>query len=584
MKIMNIFSVLALTAASFLLAGCADTDAQYTIPTVDSPSLVKTYPAENEVLGSSGDVTITVKYDKRVFFASQDYTKLQLTGGTISSANVYGTDSVLTIMANIPNLGTNCTLNIPAGVVTGPNRMPAPEVTLNFSTKSLPTVATAPVAAKSARATALYNYLLGNYQTNIISGMMANVAWNNDESEQVYEWTGKYPAINGYDYIHLPASWAGSSWINYGDITPVKEWNGNGGIATVGWHWMVPKEQVYVNAGEGASIWSGSIDVDTDWSHSGTVDASVFADIKEGQTITFNFEQNANAEYWQIQIMDGNWSPLPCIKDDVNEYGVIETTAGQTSYSATLTADDVSALQSGGIVFNGYGVTYTGITTGDVPSGKSYASLDVNNDFTYVPGETTFSLTNAVTEGTWENDVVKQDLERVATYLKLLKDTDIPVLWRPLHEASGGWFWWGTDAESFKKLWIMMFDYFKEQGLDNLIWVWTSQGDDDSWYPGDSYVDIIGRDLYGNTVASCEEEYQNLRQKYGKMITLSECGALTNDDGSTTEIGSIADQWAAGATWSWFMPWYKADYHTTQEWWKAVMNMDNVITRDKVSY
>ena len=85
----------------------------------------------------------------------------------------------------------------------------------------------------------------------------------------------------------------------------------------------------------------------------------------------------------------------------------------------------------------------------------------------------------------------------MAGYLKLLHDANIPVIWRPLHEAAGGWFWWGKNADSFKKLWIQMFDYFKAQGLNNLIWVWTSETGDADWYPGDAYVDIIGRDLYG---------------------------------------------------------------------------------------
>ena len=68
-----------------------------------------------------------------------------------------------------------------------------------------------------------------------------------------------------------------------------------------------------------------------------------------------------------------------------------------------------------------------------------------------------------------------EDLKNAAAYLKLLRDADIPVLWRPFHEAAGGWFWWGKDAASFKSLWIAMFNYFKTEGLDNLIWVWTTE-------------------------------------------------------------------------------------------------------------
>ena len=59
----------------------------------------------------------------------------------------------------------------------------------------------------------------------------------------------------------------------------------------------------------------------------------------------------------------------------------------------------------------------------------------------YVPSanadSTTFSITNALQEGTWEHDVIMADIAEIAKQLKKLKDADVPVLWRPLHEAEG---------------------------------------------------------------------------------------------------------------------------------------------------
>jgi len=43
---------------------------------------------------------------------------------------------------------------------------------------------------------------------------------------------------------------------------------------------------------------------------------------------------------------------------------------------------------------------------------------------------------------------IVQNLDKVAEKLKILQEHDIPVLWRPLHEASGGWFWWGSKRGS----------------------------------------------------------------------------------------------------------------------------------------
>lgn len=88
-----------------------------------------------------------------------------------------------------------------------------------------------------------------------------------------------------------------------------------------------------------------------------------------------------------------------------------------------------------------------------------------------------------MTEGTWENKVFTEDLVKLLANLKLLQDEMHSVIWRPFHEAAGGWFWWGKNATSFKNMWIAMFNYFKAEGLNNLIWVWTTETGDDDWYP-----------------------------------------------------------------------------------------------------
>ena len=87
--------------------------------------------------------------------------------------------------------------------------------------------------------------------------------------------------------------------------------------------------------------------------------------------------------------------------------------------------------------------------------------------------------------GKWENTLALKHLDVVADYLLDLQAKGISVLWRPLHEAAGNryqyeggtaWFWWGAEGSAnYKKLWIAMFDYFKQKGVKNLIWIWTSQ-------------------------------------------------------------------------------------------------------------
>lgn len=228
-------------------------------------------------------------------------------------------------------------------------------------------------------------------------------------------------------------------------------------------------------------------------------------------------------------------------------------------------------------------------------------NVENGNEYTYKPGNgnkdnegnwtTTFRAKNAIIEGTWENRIMKADLEKIAGYLKLLKNKNIPVIWRPLHEAAGNlyeysggtaWFWWGYDGpEVYKKVWIYMFNYFKEQGVNNLIWVWTTQMRDADFYPGDEYVDIISRDIYDQkTGANNAEQYNLIVAKYSrKLIALSECG----------NVAMISAQWNAGAHWSFFMPWYRYNATTLDgheyadtSWWKDAMEQSFVVTRDQL--
>ena len=228
-----------------------------------------------------------------------------------------------------------------------------------------------------------------------------------------------------------------------------------------------------------------------------------------------------------------------------------------------------------------------------------YEGIEVASDgssYTYEPGSTTFSASNVYTEGTWEYEQALGDLEVLTTCLKALQDEGIALIWRPLHEAAGNyyaksysgtaWFWWGYEGpEVYVKLWQYVYNYLSDQGINNLIWVWTTQsvtdstyGDDDDYYPGDDYVDIIGIDIYTNTAAYCAKQFKNLQKKYpNKLITLSECGS----------VGNISDQWAAGGCWSYFMPWYTYDVedlseheHADTDWWTDAMNSEYVITLD----
>ena len=99
--------------------------------------------------------------------------------------------------------------------------------------------------------------------------------------------------------------------------------------------------------------------------------------------------------------------------------------------------------------------------------------------------------------------------ERYTAYLDIIADYakqlgDIPVLFRPLHECDGGWFWWGsatTDKETYKALYRYTEDYLTSKGVHNFIYVYSPGGPVEeekylSRYPGDDYVDVLGFDYY----------------------------------------------------------------------------------------
>ena len=225
----------------------------------------------------------------------------------------------------------------------------------------------------------LYKYLQLNYGSKIISSIMADVNWNTKEADKIYKATGKYPAMNCYDFIHIYVPKQGSNgWINYNDITPVTNWADQGGLVSLMWHFNVPKTESTVPGTDGS------------------------------------------------------------------------------------------------------GVTCT-------------------------PSETSFKAANVFTAGSWENKWFYQEMDKVVEVLQKLQDAGVVAVWRPFHEAAGNaclksgaswgksWFWWGYDgAETYKKLWQTMFDYFQNKGIHNLIWAWTTQnynGDantynnDADWYP-----------------------------------------------------------------------------------------------------
>lgn len=202
------------------------------------------------------------------------------------------------------------------------------------------------------------------------------------------------------------------------------------------------------------------------------------------------------------------------------------------------------------------------------------------------PG-TLFSPRRAVQAGTPEQRIINENLDTIVRYLLHYQAQGIPILWRPFHEAAGNtnrggkaWFWWGNDgAEAFKQLYLYTQRYLMERGVHNLIYIWTSELDDDDWYPGDQYVDIVARDQYHapSEHGAFKEQFDLLRRKYPtKMLALAECDCVPSAEAMERE----------DARWLFVAPWttpFVFSRQNNDDFWRQFLGQQLIITRDEVN-
>jgi mannan endo-1,4-beta-mannosidase len=179
---------------------------------------------------------------------------------------------------------------------------------------------------------------------------------------------------------------------------------------------------------------------------------------------------------------------------------------------------------------------------------------------------------------------IVEDIDKVSEQLAILRDEGIAVLWRPLHEASNGYFWWGSDEDSYKWLWKLIYtrqtNYHK---LNNLVWVWSAQNSD--WYVGDKYCDVLSADVYSDSADKNSQVNSLLYLRNiskSKPIAMSECGSFPS-------VQNLADD---KAMWSYIGQWggnylmtdegkLSEEYNTAADL-ITVCNSNLTVTRDKL--
>ncbi|MBI4909995.1 MAG: hypothetical protein HY820_40625 [Acidobacteria bacterium] len=154
-------------------------------------------------------------------------------------------------------------------------------------------------------------------------------------------------------------------------------------------------------------------------------------------------------------------------------------------------------------------------------------------------------------------------LDRAGAALRRFYNAGVPVLFRPLHEQNGTFFWWGHNGSSGKALqerqaaWIAMWTHMvrelnTRQGLTNLLFVFgTNQVNYEgvaaplTYYPGGAYADLVSIDAYENelNLAGNDRGYQHYSSLVGtgKPFGLSEFGQAFDESGT----GPNAAAWDA---------------------------------------
>lgn len=150
-----------------------------------------------------------------------------------------------------------------------------------------------------------------------------------------------------------------------------------------------------------------------------------------------------------------------------------------------------------------------------------------------------------------------QWLTRLTDFITSLRDSrgrQIPVIFRPWHESSGGWFFWGDSncsREEYLALWNYTQDFLNAIPVDGgklgdyLVWSFSpsygGQWTDEQYlsrYPGDDRVQLIGDDGYQ---WGTEEAFRTMldynlshitriAQEHGKLMALTECGYINSPD------------------------------------------------------
>lgn len=161
----------------------------------------------------------------------------------------------------------------------------------------------------------------------------------------------------------------------------------------------------------------------------------------------------------------------------------------------------------------------------------------------YTPNDTAGDPMNQILPGGKYNAVYNAYLDMIADYAKQVKTA---VVFRPFHENTGSWFWWGAafcDAQTYKNVYRYTVEYLRDtKKVHNLIYAYSPSNsgagtvsDFELRYPGDAWVDMVGFDMYdrkpaddGVFMGQFKKQLKvvdTFAKKHKKLLAVSETGA-----------------------------------------------------------
>ena len=174
----------------------------------------------------------------------------------------------------------------------------------------------------------------------------------------------------------------------------------------------------------------------------------------------------------------------------------------------------------------------------------------------------------AILEGGKKHELFLTWLDRVADFLNSLETpygVRIPILFRPWHEHTGSWFWWGQQhctAEQYKALWQLTVSRLKDKGVTNALYAYSPGTEPDGdkaryleRYPGDDIIDLVGLDCYcwapeadttqiANYAANLDRNLATvcaIAKQHHKAVALTETGyeGIKTDDWWTSTLAPV---------------------------------------------